>query len=98
FQVVSTLGALAIAMVAARFALRFWWPLVFVAAIPAAGLLVRTFVLMHDCGHGSLFASRRANSIVGFITGALTLTPFAQWRRDHALHHASSGDLARRGH
>ena len=63
-----------------------------------AGLLVRTFVLMHDCAHGSFFRSRRLNDAVGFVTGVLTLTPFAQWRRDHALHHASSGDLDRRGH
>jgi omega-6 fatty acid desaturase (delta-12 desaturase) len=67
-------------------------------AVPAAGFLVRTFIIMHDCGHGSFVPSRRANEIIGFITGAITLTPFAQWRRDHALHHASSGDLDRRGH
>lgn len=67
-------------------------------AIPTAGLLVRTFIIMHDCGHGSFFKSRRANEMVGWITGVLTLTPFAQWRKDHALHHASSGDLDRRGH
>jgi len=67
-------------------------------ALPAAGLLVRTFILMHDCAHGSFFASRRLNEVVGFVTGVLTLTPFAQWRRDHALHHASSGNLDRRGH
>jgi omega-6 fatty acid desaturase (delta-12 desaturase) len=67
-------------------------------AIPAAGLLVRTFIIMHDCGHGSFFKSRRANEIVGWVTGVMTLTPFAQWRYDHALHHASSGDLDRRGH
>src|SRR5712691_7784409 len=67
-------------------------------AFPAAGLLVRTFIIMHDCGHGSFFRSRRANEIVGWVTGVLTLTPFAQWRKDHALHHASSGDLDRRGH
>lgn len=67
-------------------------------ALPTAGLLVRTFVIMHDCGHGSFFPSRRTNDIVGFITGVLTLTPYAQWRRDHALHHASSGDLEHRGH
>jgi len=46
----------------------------------------------------SFFASRRLNDATGFITGVLTLTPFVQWRRDHALHHASSGDLDRRGH
>ena len=63
-----------------------------------AGLLVRTFIIMHDCAHGSLFESRRANDLVGYLTGVLTLTPFDQWRRDHALHHASSGDLDRRGH
>ena len=67
-------------------------------AIPTAGLLVRTFIIMHDCGHGSFFKSRRANEIVGWFTGVLTLTPFAQWRKDHALHHAASGDLDRRGH
>ena len=67
-------------------------------AFPAAGLLVRSFIIMHDCGHGSFFKSRRANEIVGWITGVMTLTPFAQWRKDHALHHASSGDLDRRGH
>jgi acyl-lipid omega-6 desaturase (Delta-12 desaturase) len=66
--------------------------------LPAAGLLIRTFILMHDCAHGSFFASRRVNDAVGFLTGVLTLTPFTQWRRDHALHHASSGDLDRRGH
>lgn len=67
-------------------------------ALLVAGLLVRTFIFMHDCAHGSFFASKRLNEVVGFVTGVLTLTPFAQWRRDHALHHASSGDLDRRGH
>src|SRR5439155_5746573 len=67
-------------------------------ALPTAGFLVRTFIVMHDCSHGSFFDSRRANDIIGFITGVLTVTPFAQWRRDHAIHHASSGDLDRRGH
>jgi len=59
---------------------------------------VRTFIFMHDCSHGSFLPWRWASDLVGFITGVLTLTPFAQWRRDHALHHASSGDLERRGH
>ncbi len=67
-------------------------------ALPTSGLLVRTFIIMHDCAHGSFFASRRLNDATGFVTGVLTLTPFVQWRRDHALHHASSGDLDRRGH
>jgi acyl-lipid omega-6 desaturase (Delta-12 desaturase) len=74
------------------------YALTLLLAFPAAGLLVRTFIVMHDCGHGSFFKSRRANEIVGWLTGVMTLTPFAQWRKDHALHHASSGDLDRRGH
>jgi omega-6 fatty acid desaturase (delta-12 desaturase) len=72
-------------------------PVALLLTVPIAGLIVRTFVLMHDCAHASFFASRRLNDFVGHVTGVLTLTPFAQWRRDHALHHASSGDLDRRG-
>jgi acyl-lipid omega-6 desaturase (Delta-12 desaturase) len=67
-------------------------------AVPTAGLLVRTFIIMHDCAHGSFLPWKRANSIIGWITGVLTVTPFGQWRHDHNLHHASSGDLDRRGH
>ena len=98
FQVVTTLVPLALTMWAthAVLAVSPWLALIFV--LPAAGLLVRTFILMHDCAHGSFYASRKLNDTVGFLTGVLTLTPFAQWRRDHALHHASSGDLDRRGH
>ncbi len=74
------------------------YALTLLLALPTAGFLVRTFIIMHDCAHGSFVPTRPANEIIGFITGVLTLTPFAQWRRDHALHHASSGDLDRRGH
>jgi omega-6 fatty acid desaturase (delta-12 desaturase) len=89
------LGAL-IALMYAMLDVSYWVTLAL--AVPAAGFLVRTFIIMHDCGHGSFVPSRRANEVIGFLTGAITLTPFAQWRRDHALHHASSGDLDRRGH
>lgn len=65
-------------------------------SIPAAGFMVRTFIISHDCGHGSFFKSHRANDIVGFITGVVAFTPFHDWRRDHAIHHATSGDLDRR--
>ena len=73
-----------------------YWLALAVAPI-AAGFFIRTFILMHDCAHGSFTPSRRANEIIGFWTGVLTLMPFGQWRRDHAIHHASSGDLDRRG-
>jgi omega-6 fatty acid desaturase (delta-12 desaturase) len=73
---------------------------VFVAlalAIPTAGFLVRTFVVFHDCTHGSLLPSKRANAYVGALLGLMVLAPFHRWRHDHAVHHASSGDLERRG-
>ena len=73
-----------------------WW-LVLPLAILAGMFLVRVFIIFHDCGHGSYFKSRKANDIVGFITGLLTFTPFYQWRWDHAIHHSSSGHLDKRG-
>jgi omega-6 fatty acid desaturase (delta-12 desaturase) len=66
-------------------------------AVVAAGLLVRIFIIFHDCGHGSFFASRRANKILGYITGILTFTPYEYWRHNHGVHHATVGDLDRRG-
>jgi len=66
-------------------------------AVPAAGFLVRLFMIQHDCGHGSFFPHRLANDWVGRVIGVLTLTPYDFWRRTHALHHASSGNLDRRG-
>ena len=98
FQLATTLVPLVTAMWAVH-ALRSWSLIAaLLISVLIAALLVRTFVLMHDCAHGSFFHSRRVNDVVGSLTGVLTLTPFAQWRRDHALHHASSGDLDRRGH
>jgi omega-6 fatty acid desaturase (delta-12 desaturase) len=65
-------------------------------AVPAVGLLTRLFIFQHDCGHGSFFRSRKANNAVGALLGILTLTPYRYWRRTHAIHHATSGDLDRR--
>ncbi len=73
-----------------------WW-LTLPLAVLAGGFLVRVFIISHDCGHRSFFQSRRANNILGFITGVLTFTPFHHWRWEHAIHHATSGDLDRRG-
>jgi omega-6 fatty acid desaturase (delta-12 desaturase) len=97
-QLVTTLGLLVLGVSAIHFAVRWSTVVAVLLALPTGGLLVRTFIVMHDCAHGSYFASRAMNDAVGFITGVLTMTPFLQWRRDHALHHASSGDLDRRGH
>ncbi len=72
-----------------------WWGLLF--TLPAAAFLVRLFMIQHDCGHGAFFRDRRLNDCVGRAIGALTLTPYDHWRRAHALHHVTSGDLDRRG-
>jgi acyl-lipid omega-6 desaturase (Delta-12 desaturase) len=66
-------------------------------AIPAAGLLLRLFMIQHDCGHGAFFRHRLANDWVGRVIGVLTLTPYDFWRSTHAIHHSTSGNLDRRG-
>lgn len=63
----------------------------------AGGLMVRIFIIFHDCTHGSFFRNRRANEIVGFITGVLCFTPFQHWKWEHSVHHANAGDLDGRG-
>ena len=73
----------------------FW--LSFALAPLAAGLLIRLFLIQHDCGHGSFFPNKHANDWVGRALGVLTVTPYDLWRRSHAIHHASSGNLDRRG-
>jgi len=73
-----------------------WWltiPLVVLAGL----LLVRVFIILHDCGHGSFFASRTANIFWGRVAGVLTFTPYEHWRGRHAIHHGSTGNLDRRG-
>ena len=73
-----------------------YWAVLGVSVLTAA-FHVRVFIIFHDCCHGSFFASRKANRILGYITGVLTFTPFEQWRRSHAMHHDTVGDLDRRG-
>lgn len=73
-----------------------WW-LVIPLVILAAGLMIRLFIFFHDCGHGSYFQSRKANDVLGFILGVITFTPYYHWRWEHAIHHAGSGDLNKRG-
>lgn len=73
----------------------YWLGLVLV--IPAGGLLLRLFLIQHDCGHGAFFRRRGANDWVGRFLGVLTLTPYDYWRHTHAQHHASTGNLERRG-
>ena len=83
-------------------ALMFWavssayW-LTLLLAFPAGGLLVRAFIIQHDCGHGSFLSSPRMNAAVGRVMSVVTLAPYSLWRREHALHHNGSGNLERRG-
>ncbi len=73
-----------------------YW-LTILLAIPTAGFVMRSFIIFHDCGHGSFFKSRRLNNALGAFIGLITFTPYYAWKRSHAVHHASSGDLDRRG-
>jgi omega-6 fatty acid desaturase (delta-12 desaturase) len=97
WQLVNTLVPYAALWCLIYFSLKHSWWLPIPLAILAGGFLVRTFIISHDCGHGSFFPSRKANEIVGFITGVITFTPFHQWRWEHSVHHSTSGDLDRRG-
>jgi acyl-lipid omega-6 desaturase (Delta-12 desaturase) len=73
-----------------------YW-LVLAVSVPAAGFLVRTYILFHDCAHGSFLPWSKANEWLGATCGLLVFTPFQRWRHQHAVHHGSSGDLDRRG-
>jgi len=82
---------------AAAVALRISSALAVVVSILASGFLLRTFIVFHDCAHGSFLPSKRTNAVLGAVLGVLVYTPFAVWRREHAIHHATAGDLDRRG-
>jgi omega-6 fatty acid desaturase (delta-12 desaturase) len=96
-ELLITLGPFALLMALA------WWSLsisyVLAAFISAlnGGFLVRAFVIQHDCGHGSLFRNRQANDWTGRVLGVFTMTPYDVWRKKHSIHHASAGNLDRRG-
>ncbi|MBW6401388.1 fatty acid desaturase [Roseomonas sp. HJA6] len=96
-QLGSTLVPLIIVLAAMHigFALGWWW-LVPALMLPAAGLTVRTFIIQHDCGHGSFLSSRRANDALGRFCSLFTFAPYAHWRRQHAQHHGTWNDLDRR--
>lgn len=96
-QIGTTLASLAGLVLLMGISLEHAYWLTLALSVPTAFFLVRAFIVQHDCGHGSFFRSRRANDWLGRCLGILTLTPYAYWKRDHAVHHATSGDLDRRG-
>lgn len=79
----------------ATLSISYWLSAGFV--VLAGGFLVRLFAIQHDCGHGTLYRKRQLNDWIGRVLSVLTLTPYDAWRRDHAIHHASSGNLDKRG-
>jgi omega-6 fatty acid desaturase (delta-12 desaturase) len=93
---ITALPLLALWAVAAFAVSRGWWWGV-ALTLPAAFFLVRLFMIQHDCGHAAFFRSRTANEWTGRLIGVLTMTPYDYWRRTHAIHHATSGNLDRRG-
>ena len=97
FELGVTAGPLVALWIAMWLSLSVGYWLTLIIAVPAAGFLVRLFIIQHDCGHGAFFRWHAANEWVGRALGILTLTPFDVWRRAHALHHATAGNLDRRG-
>lgn len=99
FQLLTTALLFIIGWAAMALAVRLAWNygVVLLLGVPVAGLYVRLFILQHDCGHGSFFSSQRVNDAVGRVLGVVTLMPYSYWRRTHVIHHATSGNLDRRG-
>ena len=97
WQIVNTLVPYALLWWLMYLSLSVSWWLTLPLAVLAGVLVVRIFIIFHDCGHGSYFKSRTANDIVGFIAGLLTVTPYHHWRWEHSVHHSSSGHLDKRG-
>ena len=95
-QLVTSIGFFLAGCVAMYFAYPFSYLLTLALALPTGAMLVRVFIIQHDCGHGALFVSRWLNNAVGRVCGVLTLTPYANWRRHHAAHHANWNNLDRR--
>lgn len=96
-QIINTLGPLLFLWYGAFLSLSVSYWLTLPIIVVTAGFMVRTFILFHDCCHQSFFKSRTANNILGTITGVLTLVPYQQWKNTHNIHHASSGNLDKRG-
>jgi omega-6 fatty acid desaturase (delta-12 desaturase) len=97
WQLSSSISGFALLWYVAFLSLDYSYALTLLCAVPASIFLVRLFIIQHDCGHGAFFASRPANNLLGSLLGVLTLTPYAYWQRLHAIHHATSGHLDKRG-
>lgn len=96
-EIALTVVPLVVLWIGAYLALQISYAISLLLIVPAAFFLVRLFIIQHDCGHGAFFQSSKVNDWTGRVLGVFTLTPYDVWRRTHALHHASSGNLDKRG-
>lgn len=96
-QMLNTILPLLVCWVLAYLSLSYSIGLSLLFSIISAGFVIRTFIIFHDCTHGSFFHNKRLNDLIGTITGVLTLFPYEKWKREHAIHHASSSNLDKRG-
>ncbi len=96
FQLANTALPFVVMWLAMLWSLEASYWITLLLAVPTSLFIIRLFIIQHDCGHGSFFGSRRWNAIVGSVIGVLTLIPYAYWRRTHAIHHATSGNLDQR--
>ena len=97
WQLINSLGAFLGMWCLMYYTVQISWWLTIPLAFVTGGFLVRVFIIFHDCGHGSFFKSKLANDVWGFVTGMMAFTPYHHWRWEHATHHATNGDLDRRG-
>lgn len=97
WQMVDTVIPVLILFFIMLYSVRISYWLTLLLAIPTGGFLIRTFILFHDCGHNSFTPSVKANKWIGFFLGVLTLTPSEHWWKSHAIHHATSGNIDKRG-
>jgi omega-6 fatty acid desaturase (delta-12 desaturase) len=95
-QIVTSIGFYVVTVGLMYWSISVSYALTVLLSFPAAAFLVRTFIVQHDCGHGSFFVSKRANAVLGALCGVLTLAPYAHWRRQHAGHHAHWNNLDHR--
>ncbi len=97
WQVINSVGPYLLLWIAMVWSLKISYFLTLFLSVFAAGFLIRIFIIFHDCGHGSFFRSKMLSRIVGIITGLLTFTPYHKWTREHKEHHATVGNLDKRG-
>lgn len=97
WQIINSVGPYIILWILMVKSIEISYWLTLLLAVPAAGFMIRIFIIFHDCGHGSFFKSQRMNKIIGIITGMIVFTPYHKWHHDHKIHHQTVGNLDKRG-